>query len=78
MRPAAGEGTAVAGSITSDFQLRRRVSTLRRNEQFSVAKKYQLVLICNVFLKAFQAYDEGSIPFTRSNVFNSRIQLPSA
>ena len=34
--------------------------------QFLNAKKYQLALIRRVFLTAFQAYDEGSIPFTRS------------
>jgi hypothetical protein len=27
-------------------------------------------LFCKTFLGAFQAYDEGSIPFTRSNLFN--------
>jgi len=37
--------------------------------QFLALKKYQLPLILLRFPIAFQAEDEGSIPFTRSNLF---------
>ena len=37
-------------------------------------KKYQLILICNEFPTPFQAYDEGSIPFTRSTLTFRRPQ----
>jgi hypothetical protein len=43
------------------------VSTLVPNSQFLARKKSQLWLIQKAFPNAFQAYDEGSIPFTRSN-----------
>jgi hypothetical protein len=46
------------------------VSTFVPKRQFSGRKKSQLPLIRNGFPDAFQAYDEGSIPFTRSNAFN--------
>ena len=36
---------------------------------FGLEKCHQ-ALICRGFSPAFQADDEGSIPFTRSNVFN--------
>ena len=38
--------------------------------QFLALKKYQLALNYLTFPIAFQAEDEGSIPFTRSNLFN--------
>ena len=38
--------------------------------RFLALKKYQLALEYLAFPIAFQADDEGSIPFTRSNVFN--------
>ena len=37
---------------------------------FSSLEKYQLPLNLQPFPTAFQADDEGSIPFTRSNVFD--------
>ena len=37
---------------------------------FSSLEKYQLPLNLQPFPTAFQADDEGSIPFTRSNLFN--------
>jgi hypothetical protein len=42
------------------------VSTFVPKDQFLAPKKSQLSLIRNAFPNAFQAYDEGSIPFTRS------------
>jgi hypothetical protein len=47
----------------------RRVNFYAKG-QFQASKKSQLALIKNDFAPAFQAYDEGSIPFTRSNLFN--------
>jgi hypothetical protein len=44
------------------------VSTFAPNGPFLAREKSQLALVCNDFLEAFQAYDEGSIPFTRSNL----------
>jgi hypothetical protein len=38
--------------------------------QFLALKKYQLALKNLAFPIAFQADDEGSIPFTRSSLFN--------
>jgi hypothetical protein len=38
--------------------------------RFLALKKYQLALKGLAFPIAFQADDEGSIPFTRSNLFN--------
>jgi hypothetical protein len=38
--------------------------------QFLALKKYQLALNYLTFPIAFQADDDGSIPFTRSNVLN--------
>jgi hypothetical protein len=46
------------------------VPTFPQKGQFQASKKSQLALIKNDFAPAFQAYDEGSIPFTRSNRFN--------
>jgi hypothetical protein len=60
----------LCSGVTSELQLRGRVSTFRCNGRLLNTKKYQLVLIRRFFSKAFQAYDEGSIPFTRSNHFN--------
>ena len=39
--------------------------------QFLALKKYQLALKNLAFPIAFQADDDGSIPFTRSNLFNA-------
>jgi hypothetical protein len=47
----------------------RAVSTFAPIGPFLEREKSQLALVCNDFLAAFQAYDEGSIPFTRSNLF---------
>jgi hypothetical protein len=46
------------------------VSTFVPNGQFLGREKSQLALFRKAFPVAFQAYDEGSIPFTRSNLFN--------
>jgi hypothetical protein len=45
------------------------VSTKARFRRFLARKEYQPSLSCNRFPKVFQADDEGSIPFTRSNLF---------
>ena len=47
----------------------QQVSTLVPKSSFLTLKKSQPSLIENAFPYAFQAYDEGSIPFTRSNAF---------
>jgi len=44
------------------------VSTFAPNGPFLACEKSQLALFCKGFPEAFQAYDEGSIPFTRSNL----------
>jgi hypothetical protein len=44
------------------------VSTFAPIGPFLAREKSQLALFCKAFLGAFQAYDEGSIPFTRSNL----------
>jgi hypothetical protein len=43
------------------------MSTFDGKGEFSVLKKSQARLLQKTFPSAFQAYDEGSIPFTRSN-----------
>jgi hypothetical protein len=49
---------------------RQKVSTLVPKSAFWVLKKYKPALIYKDFPTAFQAYDEGSIPFTRAKSFN--------
>jgi hypothetical protein len=45
----------------------RAVTTFDQKDPFSSVKKSQVSLLQKTFPSAFQAYDEGSIPFTRSN-----------
>jgi hypothetical protein len=43
-----------------------------RFETFSGREKSQSVLARNDLLPAFQVYDQGSVPFARSNFFKHR------
>jgi hypothetical protein len=55
-----------------------RLSECQRKDslgRFLALKKYQLALNYLTFPIAFQADDEGSIPFTRSNVFNRLVHF---
>ena len=63
--------TAGCRLLGSSGDCPRAVSTFALNERFWTRKKSQIGLVQNDFAQAFQAYDEGSIPFTRSNDIKS-------
>jgi hypothetical protein len=53
-----------------DFHFATQCQQLGGKGAFSALEMYQPALILLMTATAFQADDEGSIPFTRSNVFN--------